>query len=244
MAANKERPYRTFGRWLARQRKSLKLTQDEAVKKMRELRPKGKGVSVWTWSRWENGYRAPSRTKIDLVAQVIKMPPKEVRRRAGIEAPERAIRRDRNDIIASMLRVLSSDMSIDARVLNLYSLGASYRDKTELTANHKLIIEIARAFETLKDASRQVQTATIERIKQLCNEAKGGVQLSIPPSRATMIIPKQGFPPVMLGTQMEIEYEDNEGHKVADLYVVRRIKYRKNRTLARIICVTHTDFTS
>lgn len=244
MAIKKTRPYRTFGRWLAQQRRSLKLTQDEAVKRMRELRPKGKGVSVGTWSRWEQGYRAPSRTNIDLVAQVIKMPSKDVRRRAGLEAPERAIRRDRNDIVASMIRVLSSDMSVDARVLNLYSLGTSLRDKTDPAANRKLIIEIARAFESLKGASAQVQTATIERIREICREAESGVQFTVPPDRATMIIPKKGFPPVMLGTRIEIEYRDINGYMVSDLYVVSRIKHRKNKILARIVCADHADFSS
>jgi transcriptional regulator with XRE-family HTH domain len=244
MTVKNTRAYRTFGRWLAHQRKSLKLTQAEAVKKMRDLSPTGKGVSVGTWSRWEKGYRPPSRSKIDLVAQVIKISPKDVRRRAGLEAPERAIRRDRNDIIASMLRVLSSDMSIDARVLNLYSLGTSHRDKTDAAANRKLIMEIAHTFESLKDASEQVQIATIGRIRQICREAKGVPQFTVPPDRATMIIPKRGFPPVMLGTRIEVEYRDAEGYMVSDLYVVRRIKYRKNKLLARIVCVEHADFPS
>jgi transcriptional regulator with XRE-family HTH domain len=244
MAVKKERPYHTFGRWLAMQRELEKLTQAEAVRKLRALDPKGKGVSIETWSRWENGYRLPPRTKIDLVAQIIKIPPKGVRRRAGYDAPEKPIRRKRSDVIASMLKVLSSDMMIEAKIVNLYALGITHYDETSSIRSRRLITEIARAFNSLKDVSEQVQNAVIEQIRQICMEAKGRVQFSVPPERATMIIPKQGFPPVMLGTRIEIEYADSEGYKVSDLYVVRRIKYRKNRILARIICVDHTDFTS
>jgi transcriptional regulator with XRE-family HTH domain len=243
MMVKKDRPYRTFGRWLAMQREQEKLTQAEAVAKMRALDSKSKGVSIETWSRWENGYRLPPRTKIDLVAQVIKISPKGVRRRAGYDAPERAIRRRRSDVIASMLKVLSSDMGTEAKIGNLYALGITYYDETNSVRSRRLMTEIARAFDSLKDIPEQVQNAVIGQIRQICREAMDKVQFSVPPDRATMIIPKQGFPPVMLGTRIEIEYRDNEGYSVTDVYVVSRIKYRKNRILARIICLDHTDFT-
>lgn len=244
MAVNKDYPYRTFGRWLAKHRRIEGLTQEEAVNKMRKLNPRGKGVRVETWSRWESGHRLPPRTKIDLVAQTINAFPKSVRQRAGYEASVRPIRRNRSNVIASMLKVLSSDSSIEAKILNLYALGAKDRHQITPAARRKLIIEIARAFDKLKGVSEQVRIAAIERIRQICREASEDVQFTVPPDRATMIIPKKGFPPVMIGTQIEIEYRDIEGYMVSDIYVVRRIKHRKNRILARIVCVDHTDFTA
>jgi transcriptional regulator with XRE-family HTH domain len=242
MAVNKDRPYRNFGRWLALQRGLEKLTQAEAAEKMRALDPKGKGVSVETWSRWESGYRLPPRTKIDLVARVIKISPKGARRRAGYDAPERPIKRNRSDVIASMLKVLSRDMGVEAKILELYALGVAYPNEADPVKDRRLMTEIARAFDSLKRASKQVQVDAIERIRLVCREAQGGVQFTVPPDRATMLIPKQGFPPVMLGTRIEIWYRDSEGYEVSDEYVVRRIKQRKNRTLARIVCLAHTDF--
>lgn len=244
MAVNKERPHRTFGRWLALQRGLEKLTQVEAAKKLRSLDPKGKGVSVETWSRWEGGYRLPPRTKIDLVAQVIKISPKGVRRRAGYESLERSVRRNRNDVIASMLKVLSSDIGTEAKILQLYALGVAYPNESNPLKSRKLMIEIARAFDSLKDISEHAQNAAVERIRQVCSEAKGGSQYPARLSRATMIIPKQDFPPVMLGTQIQIEYRDRDGYMVTDVYAVSRIKQRRNRTLARIVCIDHTDFDS
>jgi transcriptional regulator with XRE-family HTH domain len=244
MAINKERPYQTFGRWLAKQRELEKLTQGEAAEKMCALDPKGKGVNESTWCRWERGYRLPSRTNIDLVAQVIKISPKGVRRRAGYEASERPIRRKRNDVIASMLKVLSSDMGAEAKILQLYALGVAYPNEGNPVKNRKLMTEIARAFNSLKDVSEHAQNAAIERIRQVCSEAKGGGQYPARLSRATMIIPKQEFPPVMLGTQIQIEYIDRDGYMVTDVYAVSRIKPRRNRTLARIVCIDQTDFDS
>jgi transcriptional regulator with XRE-family HTH domain len=241
-AVKKVATYVTFGRWLKKRREIEQLTQAEAAEKMRALDPKGKGVSESTWNRWERGHRLPFRANIDLVAQVIKASPKHVRRRAGYEAPERPVRRKRHDVMASMLKVLSSDMEAGAKVLHLYALGIAYPNAADPVKNRKLMMEIARAFDSLINVSKQAQTDAIERIRQICREAKGGVQFTVPPDRATMIIPRQGFPPVMLGTRIEIGYEDADGYEVSDEYMVSRIKRRKNRILARIVCVDHTDF--
>lgn len=243
MAVKKVTPI-TFGRWLRKRRELETLTQAEAAEKMRALDPKGKGVSESTWNRWEQGHRLPSRTNIGLIAQVIKISLKEVRRSAGYDSPVRPVRRNRNDIIASMLKVLSSDMGAEAKVLHLYALGIAYPNAADPVKNRKLMTEIARAFDSLKHVSRQSQTDAIARIRQICREAKDGVQFTVPPDRAIMLIPRQGFPPVMLGTRIEIWYEDAEGYEVSDEYKVSRIKRRKNRTLVRIVCVDHTDFSS
>lgn len=242
MAVKKVAPHITFGRMLRKLREIEKLTQAEAAEKMRDLDPKGKGVSESTWNRWEQGHRLPSRTNIDLIAQVVKTSRKGLRRNAGYEAPVRPVRRNRNDVIASMLKVLSSDMGAEAKVLHLYALGVAYPNAANPVKNRKLMIEIGSAFDSLKNVSRQAQTDAIARIRQVCREAESGVQFTVPPDRATMILPRQGFPPVMLGTRIEIWYEDAEGYEVSDVYAVSRVKPRKNRILARIVCVDHTDF--
>jgi len=59
-----------------------------------------------------------------------------------------------------------------------------------------------------------------------------------------MIIPKQKFPPLMMGTQIQIEYKDRDGYMVTDVYAFSRIKQRRNRILARIVYIDHTDFDS
>src|SRR2546421_3162956 len=165
VAVKKDTPYLTFGRWLKKLREIEQLTQQEAAAKMRALDPKAKGVNGSTWSRWEAGYRRPSRKNIDLIAQVIKVSPKWVRRRAGYEAPARPVRRKRDDVIASMLKVLSSDISIESKVVQLYALGVVYPNAADPVKSRKLMIEIARAFESLKDVPKQVQIDVIERIR-------------------------------------------------------------------------------
>lgn len=168
-------------------RRNENLIQREAVAKMRKLDKKGRGVSVWTWSRWENGVRLPPRTKIDLVAAVVNIDSRRVRRRAGYHVPERAIRRDRNDVVAAMLSELSCISLPEARMLRLYAIIDAYIDygdsgRSALQARavnvHRMQV-VARVFDDLKALNPGLFDSTVRRIREICKEVGGGGQVVI-----------------------------------------------------------------
>ena len=169
---------RSFGDWLADMRKREHLTQREAVEKMRLLSPgKRVRVSVWTWCRWESGVRLPPRTKIDLVAKVLNQDSKRVRRKAGYHVPERSIRRDRNDVVATMLREVSPIVPSEVALLRMYAIISAYVDYGDGTAAarmRKLNLDrmraIVRIFDKLKVADEAAFLLAVDGFGRVLRE--------------------------------------------------------------------------
>lgn len=171
--STKKRPFIKFGRFLARVRRAAGLTQMEAVEILRSLdKRKSKGVCLATWSRWENGHRLPPRTKIDGVSAVIQIDPKRLRQRVGYHVPIRAIRRKRHDIVASIIREVSSSSSAETRLLHIYALAIGYYDEPDANVFLGPLADICRIVDAVYELDPLVRTEVIERIKTICLEAK------------------------------------------------------------------------
>jgi transcriptional regulator with XRE-family HTH domain len=216
-----------FARWLTRARTRAKLTQDEAVKRMKQL---GKGVRVETWSRWECGVRPVPRTKIDAVADSVGVRREVARRHAGYNVPIMPERIKREGVLAAMLRVLSSNLQTEDKVLEIYALGSGYFDTTDPQFNIKEMQRAAYLFDNLKKLTQEQRTEAWERINQLVAEAKGKPATSFPVEEAAIIFKKRGIPPVTLGTEVIIEYPEEW-----QSYVVKKIEEKGGNLVATIV---------
>ncbi|HEX8137572.1 MAG TPA: helix-turn-helix transcriptional regulator [Pyrinomonadaceae bacterium] len=232
MMQQKTRKKSSFARWLAGVRRVAKLTQAEAVERMRQL---GKAVSVETWSRWESGVRLPPRTKIDAVADTLGVGRVVARRRAGYNVPLKLKSKQGTGILATMLRDLSSDLKSEDRMLRLYAQARAYQDKTDSRFDLEEMNRIARLFDELKNLSPEQRVEAWERIKQIFAAAKEPTKITVPADEAMIFFPKQNWPPVVLGTRVSIEYLDSQEGEVWQSYIVQKIDEQEGKIMATIV---------
>lgn len=226
MARKNIRKKTRFARWLTRLRKHAKLTQAEAAERMKQL---GKGVTPETWSRWESGVRLPPRTRIDAVADTVKVRREVARRQAGYNAPIKRSRKRPARTLEAMLRSISGDLKTEDKVLRIYALGSGYLDNADPQFNIKEMQRIARLFDDLKTLSASQRAEAWERISQLFEDAKEMSATSIPVDKATLIFEKLNPPAVTLGTEVSIEYS-GEWYS----YMVKKIEKKDGKLVATI----------
>jgi transcriptional regulator with XRE-family HTH domain len=217
-----------FANWLTDVRtRRAKLTQPEAVKKMKRLK---KGVSVGTWSRWESGVRPVPENKIDAVADALGVSRKVARRQAGYSAPISPKRIKRGSVLDDMLRVLSGNFPTEIKVLRIYALGSGYLDNTDPKYNFEDVRRAARLIDDLRNLSPAQRVEAWDRIGHLFAKAKRSPATNSPVEKATIIFPKQNSPVVTLGTRVIIEHPEE-----LQEYEVKKIEERHDKLVVKIV---------
>jgi hypothetical protein len=217
-----------FATWLTDVRtRRAKLTQAEAVKRMKKLK---KGVSVGTWSRWESGVRPVPENKIDTVADALGVSRKVARRQAGYSAPINPKRIKRGSVLADMMRVLSGDFPTEIKVLRIYALGSGYLDNTDPKFSFEEVRRAALLIDDLRKLPPAQRAEAWDRIGHLFAKAKGSPATSSPADKATMIFPKQNSPVVTLGTRVNIQHPEE-----LQEYEVKKIEEKHDKLVVKIV---------
>jgi transcriptional regulator with XRE-family HTH domain len=233
---DKGRKFSTLGNWLRALREGAELTLAEMVARLNEL---GVKVSVPTLGRWERGERRPPRTKIDAVADVLGAKRNAARERAGYPIHLKARRKKRRTgLIAMMLHELAHDTDADSRILRLYVLIRAYFEKSDPLTNIERVQQIATVFDALEGLSHEQRADAWERVNKVLAEAHKLPPMTSAPENAMMIFAKDLWPPVFRGAHVQVKVEHRDGNRniVWYEYVVKDIKEKVNKTVARLEC--------
>lgn len=164
------------------------------------------------------------------------------RRLAGYKAQERPLKRDRHDLISMMLNEISRDSKPEVRILKLDALMDSYFGIGTPKRNVEFLMQVIRIYEKIKQFTPELRADTFARIHQLLDAAKGAVATTEPTDEATIIFPKAKLPPVMLDTQIQIEYREPNGDVVWYGYRTTNIEMRDDSVVAQIRCVGNMTY--
>jgi transcriptional regulator with XRE-family HTH domain len=236
-AGDKDRKFSTLGNWLRALREGAELAPAEMVARLNE---RGVKVSVPTLGRWERGERRPPRTKINAVADVLGAKRNAARERAGYPVQLKARRRKRRTgLIAMMLHELAHDTDADNRILRLYALVNAYFEKSDPLTNIERIRQIATAFEALEGLSHEQRAEAWERVRDVLAKAHKLPSMTVAPQNAVMIFAKDLWPPLFRGArvQVNVEYRDGGRNLMWYGYVVKGLKEKMGKTVARLQCI-------
>ena len=220
-----------FGKKLRNYRiRVRKITQAEAVARMSPE----KAVTVDTWSRWEQGHRLPPRTKVDEVAAALGVGSEAVRKWAGHSVADRKRKKSSSTLGAKFKNAVSPEDSITDIMSQVIHLVDDQLGRISSYEEREQWLELAYAYSNIVKLRPAQRIATMERIRQLFEEARDSPVDLMVSEQAIITFPRAFYYPVVPGIQIRIEGE-NIG--ITDLvYTVKKVKKSGTRFRAYLDC--------